>query len=171
MKSHKTQTPKVKRVQIYYKDDTKKFLIAWQNKYKVSFSNILDKIIGFLLNEPEFLQRELFIKLKTEYLFDRPDMSHRTTLKPKQENWNSVLKDLEKTKLYTNLLYIYTFKKLKDYIQDDKRINQINQKIINELQKSREIFWNYNIQVRTNVRAIKYNKEYFKRLLNQYEQN
>lgn len=64
--------------------------------------------------------------------------------------------------LATNCIYEWQEKPTKEI--DYKKIDS---QIQSEMDKTKDIFYNYNMTIRNNARAIRENKEYYKRILNQ----
>lgn len=146
-------------INIYLNEKTRKELLNYCSKHHVSFSTIAEKLTYAFVEKQQILCESYLSK------------GQKTSIKV-NSNWDDKLNTNQKAILYTNLLYLYFNKKLKNYFDEEryKRLISIFQK---EIDKCEDTYWNYNNHIRNEARMLKNKntREYLKRKLEQYEKN
>lgn len=154
--------PQNKRANIYISDLAKKTLDDLKSKYHVSYSTIIDTLIN-----QTWKNKKIYNDLKEKYLVKQHT---KTSVRPQISiELRTLFTESEISKIYTNIVEIYANKKLlekylKEWILD---INKFKTDLGNKLAKKREIYYNYNATVRNQARAIRENKEYWRKILEQ----
>lgn len=155
----KTGHLKNRKINIYISPRCKKFLDATKSKYHVSYSTIIETLVMTA-------KANVIMTIKDTYIVKEHT---KTSVRPRTTNTLSGLTDSEISKIYTNLCEIFSDEKLlKEYCETweiDKA--KFRCKIGNELAKKRETYWDYNSMVRNQARAIRQNKEYWRKILEQ----
>ena len=158
----------MKALNIYITDEEKRKLGQIQRKYKVSLSTITDKATYWLYYVLVHNGYEGQLnKLLNEYI-EKTAARKKTSVKPRCYKDNEYLHTGIKNKsiFSTNALIIYTNKTISNYV-DEKGCNKFWAKIDKDLTTAKDTYYNYNTIVRNTARAVKTNKEYYRRLLNE----
>lgn len=144
-----------KAINIYLNGETLKKCKEYQNKYKVSLSTLANEIVNRY-----WIFKACQTLLTIEYICKTQDKK-RTTIKPK----NDMFKINENVSMiYSNALFIFMTKQEK-LIGLGEMKEKVRNEIYNALQEKREIYWNYNDQIRNTRRMIKSNPEYWERVI------
>lgn len=132
---------KTPTINIYINEKTKHKLNDYCAKHHVSYSTFTECLV--------MATTEIQKQLVNDYLCK----GDKTSLKVNSK-WDIELEQVEKAKLYTNLIYLYFNKKLSSYYTNDRyqRIMQIFQK---EIDKKTDQYWNYNNFIRNEARMLK----------------
>lgn len=152
----------MKHIHIYISEQTNVELTKIKQKYKVSFSTIIDKAINSfeLLNMLTTEQKDL-----TKNYIDENKKQDTTIILNKQnieklENSNQTKDYNSISKFLSNIAYLLTKNEIKN-IYDEYKIKdkymKANSKFYNELNNAKDKFWDYNNQYRMIYRA---NKQY-----------
>ena len=174
----------MKKINIYLTENEKNEFHTIQNKYKISMSTIADKICFYFYKQTIHnpMDVELCNKLQNEYIqfdktgkiiegYKKEERRSKTSIIPKCFNEKDGImyyniKNPNKSIYITNVMYLYITKQLDKYIT--KKGLQIFYNDINtEFSKTREQFWNYNNAVRNQTRAVRQNKDYYRRIVNE----
>lgn len=137
-----------KPVYIYVTQDQKSKLIKLKDQKKLSISTIVDIIIKHYQYRAAAYGKKYQSK-----------GTYKLHLKIKNpSNYPDIPMDI----LATNCIYEY-------YEQPTQEIDymKINSQVQSEMDKTSDAFYNYNMTIRNQTRAVRQNKEYYKRILNQ----
>lgn len=151
-------------VNIYLTKEEKSKLKELQERYKVSYSTIADKVIFYVIQAWPKDNTEITDK----YLYDQDKNKNiKTSIKPRI--FKGGLDNIpNKNRVATNCLKMYLKKDIKNYF-NQVATQQIYSKVDTELRKTQEIFWNYNQKIRTEMRFLKENKEYLMKAIGELE--
>ena len=150
---------KTERINIYISDRVKKKLCQYCKKHHISFSTLIE----IMCMTYQFYG--IFDKIKETYLTDYIDKKwQKTSVKPKEPPLLKDYKHEEKSRIYSNLIYLFFEKKTTKYIaeEQDKKAREVINK---QVQERYDQYANYNEYLRNTTRALK-NKSiraYFKR--------
>ena len=162
-----------KTINIYLTKDQREQLKKIMMKNHVSTTTICDKItwITYKYTRPEFLQANKDQKKLMEGYMQKTT-GIKTSIKvpqcmKKDYPMANILKGKE-SMFITNATYLYITKEIKNWLTDDA-LNMYYNEINEQLTKAKEQFYNYNNFVRSTRRAIRENKEYYKKAIAQEE--
>ena len=142
------KTKKIRLINVYMSNETKEIVLELMDKYHVSTSTIIDKACEQLY-ECEIL---------TNIRHDKTPHQYRSHYKPKYITEHPMASAQQETIFCSNALYIATrhFEPWKDIIGSKKfDANKMYNKFLAELNKCRDIYWDYNATLRTRYRADK----------------
>lgn len=155
------------RINIYLSSNSESKLTDIRKKYHVSLSTISQILLDCF--------KPNFIKYDNEFFTTYKDTEHRnrTTIKPNNINENNEIMKICKGELSTishvtsNLLYYFATEQYEYLFQESNKmkLEKWKKEIEKELIKKKEIYWNYNANLRQQVRIVRKNAEYFKRIL------
>lgn len=148
---------KTPTINIYIEENTKKLLTIFCKNHHVSYSTCIEKLVHATAQIQNQLINDYIVK------------GQKTSVKV-NSNWDIKLTKEEKAKLYSNLIYLYFNKKLDTYYTD-KRWKDIQKIFIDNINESKDNYYNYNSHIRNEARMLK-NKDvrnYLKRKLAQYD--
>lgn len=161
------------KINIYLNENYRDQLKTLMNKYKISMSTIVDiltfqtfyGITHYSINK---IENE---KIMTEYIIK--EGLRKTSVKPKNaQNIDMFIKSTnDKATLSifaTNSIIIYLDNKIDNYLDQEGR-KYYYKKINQEMQKTKEEFYNYNNMIRSTMRFLKNDKEYIKKKIAQME--
>lgn len=163
----------MKRINIYITEKTKNELLHYCKKYSVSISTIADKLTNILLTKTS-LKETTFTwiingTLNKNYL-DK-ETKNKTSIKPRiNDEYLNFLENTKdtanKSRYYSNILYLLANQeRLKQYYTEEQ-INLIKMSLGNQLANTKEPRYNYNQELRKQVRIVKQNRDYFNKILN-----
>lgn len=159
-----------KKIMLFWDNTTKTKLLALKYKYKLSISTILDILINSDVYTGESMCKEKLFKNKSE--------TYRTSVKPRINNKAITMK--ERNIAINNFAYMYAHKEYAIYAEKvmekmaikeefkEETKNKIITTYLNTVQKELESridsFYLYNETTRNQIRFIKDNPEYVKKL-------
>lgn len=156
------------RINIYLSATSESKLTDVRKKYHVSLSTIAQILSDYF--------RPNFKLYDSDFLIIYKDTEHRnrTSIKPNNITEDSELMQHCKGELsilshaLSNLLYYYANENY-EYLFQETNKNKL-EKYKKDLEKwfikKREIYWNYNANLRNQIRIVRKNADYFKRILN-----
>ena len=154
----------MKTINVYLNKQQKQKADKVRIKYKISLSTLAGivsyELVHSLISESK---ENMIQKLQDQYLQEKGN--YKTSIKPreitgKDQYLNQLIQN--KNKFTSNALIIYLDGKIKDYIDD---VNHYYANIDKKLSQAYDIYWDYNTIVRSQARAIRQNKKYYKRIL------
>lgn len=156
------------RINIYLSTNTENKLTDIRKKYHVSLSTIAQILLDCF--------KPNFIKYDSDFFITYKDTEHRnrTSIKPNNIDENSDIMQYCKGELsaishiISNLLYYYSNEDYEYLFQEQNKnkIEKWKKEIEKEFFKRKEIYWNYNKNLRQQIRIVRKNADYFKRILN-----
>lgn len=156
----------MKTINIYLTKQEQKQAKEIQLKYKVSLSTLVDKVCYATYHAIKHYPIKETEKLTNEYIGQgsKTSVKPRCLLDQKEYLYQVFANERNKNIFATNSLKIFLSKSYKQYF-DEKGLQEYYQKIDKELTKADDKNWNYNDQLRSMVRLVKNNKEYFKKFI------
>ena len=168
-------------INIYLNKQERKMMDDIKYKYQLSLTTIAD-IITFwtyhtflVIDQPilakEHKQEELLeYKLANEYFYEH---KYKTSIKKPKRIKSGLFKGAKNqnkaySKFVDNSLKIYLYKDINKYSNDKNMIQKEYWNKINaELQNTRDEYWNMNNTIRNIRRALKENKDYWQKALDE----
>lgn len=157
-------------IDIYLTKTEKENLQKIMQKHHVSMSTIADILITttYIYLQQNGIQKNINKLLEQEYLY-KSEWDKHGTIRPKcfkEEGWRNLI---TKRNMYTtNVIKIYIKKEISKYTNNEnnkERTILYYQAINKELMQRKEQFWNYNTFIRSTRRAIRENKDYYKKAI------
>lgn len=154
----------MKRINIYITRTEKDKADKVCKKNLVSLSTLTDVTTYWLFYFVHHYGTQEQMKMLSETYIAKEN-NYKTSIKPKlkDEYLGQILE--EPSKWCSNALKIYLNHEIDKYLTDEKQINRYYSKINEQLQKTKEIHWNYNAVIRQQRRSMRENKEYWKKVL------
>lgn len=139
---------KTDRINIYITTTSEKRIKEIAKKNHVSMSTTISELV--------FCFSEILPKLQDKYLITINDGNgKKTSIKPKfYQDQKKLFDDRKRNMAITNLIYVFTENKLEEYSTKD-RTQHLKKVFYSTLQKRKEIYYNYNEQLRNNIRMAK----------------
>ena len=154
-------------INIYLSSITEDKLTEIRKKYHVSLSTIAQILLDSFKPNFIFYQNEFF----TSYL----DVDHRnrTSIKPNNVDETSEYMQICKGEISTlshiisNLLFLYAKKDFQYLFNtaNQHNIEKWSREIEKEFLKKKEIYWNYNANLRQQMRVFRKNPQIFKKMM------
>lgn len=154
-------------INIYLSQTTLDRLNDMRKKYHVSISTIAQILSDYI--------RPNINNYPAEFLMTYIDKEHRlkTSIKPNNlKETEDFFKKIQFSKetashIYSNVLYIYAKEDFNYLFQGatEKECKKWAKEIENELIKRKDIYYNYNNNIRNTLRIIRKNQEYFKKVI------
>ena len=141
------KTKKIRLINVYMSADTKEKVLELMDKYHVSTSTIIDKACEYLAPIQIFTM-----------MYQDKNAKFRSHYKPKFITEHPLETANQETIYCTNALYMAVnhFEPMKELIKwDEKKRNSTYNKFLADLNKCRDIYWDYNATLRTRYRADK----------------
>jgi len=138
---------KVRLINVYTSNKTKGKVLELMAKYHVSTSTIIDKACE------QIYPADVFTKIRHD-----KEQQFRAHYKPKWITEHPLATSQEETAYCSNALYIAInhFEPLKEILGNEKLdTNKIYNQFLAELNKCRDVYWDYNAVLRTRARAEK----------------
>ena len=155
----------ITKINIFLTKDEKSQIETKMRHYHVSMSNIAQKVSWAILKaiiQKLTLNEDVKSQILDGYLY--PSGNYKTSIKPQDKDTIEQFTQ-KKSIFYTNCLKIYVNRELKKYFNDDG-CQMIQNYINDELQKSKETFYDYNNFCRNSQRYNRENKDYIERMQN-----
>lgn len=154
----------MKTINIYLTTTEKDQATRLMRKYKVSLSTLTGKICFYMTYALTHhgIENNLLDQLQEKYL--ETGLNHKTSVKPKELMEVLANTITNKSMFATNCLKIYLNKLVENYILQEGK-NEFYTNLDKALTECKDMYWNYNVSIRSTRRMIKQNKKYWKRVL------
>lgn len=156
-----------KKLYVYISSEDKKKIDEVKNKYQLSLSAIVDILILITLQILKMdINEEMLNKFTKTHMYP---LTNKTSIQmPKNYKKNLNFDEVDKTRFANNCLNAWIKKDITKFIQHKDLLNGKHgywNQIQNTMQKTYDPRWDYNQNLRKQVRIVKKNKEYFKKIL------
>lgn len=147
----------MKTINIYINKKDRHRILKMKQKYCLSLSTICDQIIFPIWKAID--TQEAMEKFTKTYLY-KTDFKEKTSIKPKKTDNFKI-----SPKIYTNAIKMFINNDYSLVIKDKDRINRLRSELDTILNKTFDEYWNFNEISRTQIKFIKENKSYVRKLL------